>query len=121
LTVKACDLRFGIYLLRMAGIEAERRASRKVEVEDVERVYEGGAKVFLAKSISALNSDERETLKIIYSIKGDVNSGDIFYEIINKLERLRLIDVAMGRKGRGRTRYIIKKYDADVVMAALEL
>ncbi len=31
-----------------------------------------------------------------------------FYEIINKLERLRLIDVAMGRKGRGRTRYIIK-------------
>ena len=44
-----------------------------------------------------------------------------FYEIINKLERLRLIDVAMGRKGRGRTRYIIKKYDRDVVMAALEL
>ena len=135
LTTKACDLRFGIYLLRMSGIEAERRASRKVETEDVERVYEGGAKVFLAKSISALNSDERETLKIIYSIKGDVNSGDVykvlkaevgmsytrFYEIINKLERLRLIDVAMGRKGRGRTRYIIKKYDRDVVMAALEL
>ena len=134
LTTKACDLRFGIYLLRMSGIEAERRASRKVEVEDVERVYEGGAKVFLAKSISALNSDERETLKIIYSIKGDVNSGEVykilkaevnmsytrFYEIINKLERLRLIDVAMGRKGKGRTRYIIKKYDADVVMAALE-
>jgi len=134
LTAKACDLRFGIYLLRMAGIEAERR-SRKVEVEDVERVYEGEAKVFLAKSISALNSDERETLKIIYSIKGDVNSGDVykilkaevnmsytrFYEIINKLERLRLIDVVMGRKGRGRTGYIIKKYGSDVVMAALEL
>ena len=135
LTAKACDLRFGIYLLRMAGIEAENRASRRVEVKDVEIVYEGGTKVFLAKSISALNSDERETLKIIYSIKGDVNSGDVFkilkaevgmsytrfYEIINKLERLRLIDVAMGRKGRGRTRYIIKKYDRDVVMAALEL
>jgi hypothetical protein len=30
------------------------------------------------------------------------------------------IDVVMGRKGRGMTRYIIKKYDADVVMAALE-
>ncbi len=124
----------GVYV-HLAGIEAERRASRKVETEDVERVYEGGAKIFLAKSISALNSDERETLKIIYSIKGDVNSGDVykilkaevgmsytrFYEIINKLERLRLIDVAMGRKGRGRTRYMIKKYDQDVVMAALEL
>ena len=134
LTAKACDLRFGIYLLRMAGIEAERRASRKIEVDDVERVYEGGAKVFLAKSISALNSDERETLKIIYSIKEDVNSGDVFkilknevnmsytrfYEIINKLERLRLIDVVMGRKGKGRTRYIIKKYDPVIVMAALE-
>lgn len=135
LTVKTSDLRFGIYLLRMAGIEAERRASRKVEVEDVERVYEGGARVFLAKSISALNSDERETLKIIYSIKEkEVNSGDVyrilrdevgmsytrFYEIINKLERLRLIDAVVGKKGRGRTRYIVRKYDADVVTDALE-
>lgn len=133
LTAKACDLRSGIYLLRMAGIEAERRASRKVEVEDVERIYKGGAKVFLAKSISALNSDERETLKIIYSIRGDVNSEEIkilkaevnmsytrFYEIINKLERLRLIDVVMGRKGRGMTGYIIRKYDPAIVMAALE-
>ncbi|WP_290902646.1 hypothetical protein [Ferroglobus sp.] len=41
LTVKTADLRFGIYLLRMAGIEAERRASRKIEVRDVEAVYEG--------------------------------------------------------------------------------
>jgi len=63
-----------------------------------------------------------------------VNSGDIykilkaevnmsytrFYEIINKLEGLRLIDVVMGRKGKGRTRHIIKKYSSDVVMAALE-
>jgi len=103
-------------------------------LEDVERVYEVGAKVFLAKSISALNSDERETLKIIYSIQGTVNSGEVykilkaevnmsytrFYEIINKLERLRLIDVVVGKKGKGRTRYILKKYDADIVMAALE-
>ncbi len=43
-----------------------------------------------------------------------------FYEITNKLERLRLIDVAMGRKGKGRTRYIIKKYDPAVVMNAME-
>ncbi|WP_290902644.1 hypothetical protein [Ferroglobus sp.] len=42
-----------------------------------------------------------------------------FYEIINKLERLRLIDVVVGKKGRGRTRYIIKKYRADLVLKAL--
>ena len=133
LTVKTADLRFGIYLLRMAGIEAERRASRKIEVRDVEAVYEGGARVFLAKSLAALNSDERATLKIIYSIDGEVSSGEVykilkaevnmsytrFYEIINKLERLRLIDVVVGKKGRGRTRYIIKKYRADLVLKAL--
>lgn len=56
----ACELRFGIYLMRMAGIDAEGKASKRIEVEDVENVYEGGAKVFLAKSIAALNSDERE-------------------------------------------------------------
>ncbi|AGK61299.1 hypothetical protein Asulf_01308 [Archaeoglobus sulfaticallidus PM70-1] len=116
----------------MAGIEAERRASRKIELRDVEMVYEG-ARVFLAKSISALNSDEREALKIIYSIDGDVSSGEIyrilkaevnmgytrFYEIINKLERLRLIDVVMGKKGRGRTRYILRKYDRELMLKAL--
>ncbi len=133
LTARTSDLRFGIYLLRMSGIEAERRASRRIELRDVEMVYEGGARVFLAKSISALNSDEREALKIIYSIEGDVNSGDIyrilkaevnmgytrFYEIINKLERLRLIDVVMGKKGRGRTRYIIRRYDRELMLKAL--
>lgn len=133
LTAKTSDLRFGIYLLRMSGIEAERRASRKIELRDVEMVYEGGARVFLAKSISALNSDEREALKIIYSIEGDVNSGEVyrilkaevnmsytrFYEIINKLERLRLIDVVMGKKGKGRTRYILKRYDRELMLRAL--
>ncbi len=132
LTVKNADLRFGIYLLRMAGIEAERSASRKIELRDVEAVYEGGARVFLAKSLAALNSDERATLKIIYSINGEVSSGEVykilkaevnmsytrFYEIINKLERLRLIDVVVGKKGGG-MRYIIKKYRADLVLKTL--
>ncbi len=135
LTAKHGDLRFGLYILRMAGISAERRASRKVEVEDVENVYEGGLKVFVAKSISALNSDEREVLKTIYLINEDVSSGDLyaiiynevkmsytrFYEILEKLERLRLIDVVMGsKKKRGRTRYIIKRFERDVILDALK-
>jgi len=135
LTAKHGDLRFGLYILKMAGISAERRASRKVEVEDVENVYRGGLKVFVAKSISALNSDEREVLRTIYLIDEDISSGDLygiiynevkmsytrFYEILEKLERLRLIDVVMGNKGkRGRTRYIIKRYKRVVILEALK-
>ncbi|WP_290901343.1 ORC1-type DNA replication protein [Ferroglobus sp.] len=133
LTVESADLRFGIYLLRAAGHNAERRGSRKVELQDVEAVYTGGAKVFLAKSISALNSDEREMLRLIYLLEGEVAAGDLyrffqkevgisyqrFYEILNKLERLRLIDFVFDKKGRGRTRYIYKRYDPDVVLEAL--
>jgi len=135
LTSRTGDIRFGLYLLRAAGIEAERRAKRRIEVEDVERVYEGGAKVFLAKSISALNSDEREALKIIYSLEADeITTGEVysimraevglcyerFYEIIDKLERLRFIDVVFGRKGRGRTRYIYRRYDGKLMERALK-
>lgn len=44
-----------------------------------------------------------------------------FYEIIEKLERLRLIDVIMGcKKRRGRTRYILKRYDRNVILEALK-
>ncbi|RLI79167.1 hypothetical protein DRP05_05040 [Archaeoglobales archaeon] len=53
-------------------------------------------------------------------LKAEVNmSYTRFYEIINKLERLRLIDVVIGRKGRGMTRYIIKKYDNSAMLKAL--
>jgi|Deesub1362A_J573_1020465.scaffolds.fasta_scaffold00380_32 cell division control protein 6 len=135
LTSRTGDIRFGLYLLRAAGIEAERRAKRRIEAEDVERVYEGGAKVFLAKSISALNSDEREALKIIYSLETDeITTGEVyaimraevglyyerFYEIIDKLERLRFIDVVFGRKGRGRTRYIYRRYERELMEKALK-
>ncbi|AIY90066.1 ORC1-type DNA replication protein [Geoglobus acetivorans] len=127
------DLRFGIYLLRAAGLNAERRGSRRVEVQDVDAVYAGGAKIFLAKSLSALNSDEREVLKIVYLLDEEVAAGDLyrffqkevgmsyqrFYEILNKLERLRLVDFIFDRKGRGKTRYVYKRYDSDVVLGAL--
>ncbi len=65
LTHEAGDLRFGIYLLKMAGREAEKRASRRIEVRDVEAVCEDGWKVFLRKGVLALNSVERALLKLI--------------------------------------------------------
>jgi|Deesub1362B_J571_1020462.scaffolds.fasta_scaffold05539_3 cell division control protein 6 len=133
LASEAGDLRLGMYLLRAAGLNAERRGSRKVDLQDVEAVYSGGAKLFLAKSLAALNSDEREVLKIVYLLDEEIAAGDLygffqrevgmsyqrFYEILNKLERLRLIDFVFDKKGRGRTRYVYKRYDADVVLEAL--
>ncbi len=128
------DIRYGLYLLRRAGITAEKRASRKIEVEDVIAAGEGEEITLLAKSLSALNSDEKEALKIIYSLdEEEITTGDIygimkaevglyyerFYEIINKLERLRFIDLVFGRKGKGRTRYIVRRYDPKVVLEAI--
>jgi len=61
----------------MVGLEAEKRASRKIEVKDVEAVCEDGKKVFLRKSLLALNSIERALLEIIYS-SDELTSGQLF-------------------------------------------
>jgi cell division control protein 6 len=132
LTYESGDLRFGIYLLKMAGLEAERRASRTVEVEDVERVYEGGKKIFLKKSISALSSEERKLVELIYSCD-EITTGELFrifkskvdagytrfYEMLSKLESIRLIDMRFEKKGKGRTRIVLKRYDPKIVLDAL--
>ncbi|WP_456468768.1 ORC1-type DNA replication protein [Archaeoglobus sp.] len=134
LVVRNGDIRYGLYLLRRAGLIAERRGSRRIEIEDVERAREGEEVVALAKSIAALNSDEREALKIIYSLdEENITTGDIyaimraevglyyerFYEIIGKLERLRFIDLVFGRRGRGRTRYVVRRYEPKIILEAI--
>jgi cell division control protein 6 len=128
------DIRYGLHLLRNAGKNAERRGSRKIEISDVERAKEGEEMLMLTKSIAALNSDEREALKIIYTLENEeIATGDVFaimksevglyyerfYEIIGKLERLRFIDLVFGKKGKGRTRYIMRRYDRDTIVKAL--
>ena len=133
LTYEAGDLRFGIYLLKMAGLEAEKRASRKIEVKDVEAVCEDGKKVFPRKSLLALNSIERALLKIIYS-SDELTSGQLFkvfrefvhisyarfYESLMKLENLKLIDMKYDSGKRGRTRLIIKRYEPKLILDALK-
>lgn len=73
-------------------------------------------------------------MRIIYSLSDEVSTGDLYdimrrevnmsyrkyYEILEKLERLRLIDVAFGTKGKGKTRYVYKKYNPKVVEKALK-
>ncbi|WP_202319737.1 hypothetical protein [Archaeoglobus neptunius] len=36
-----------------------------------------------------------------------------------KLERLRFVDLVFGRKGRGRTRYVVRRYSGDAILRAL--
>jgi cell division control protein 6 len=133
LTYESSDLRFGIYLLKMSGLEAERRASRRIEIEDVEKVYEGGKRIFLRKSISALSEEERELLKLIYTSE-EITTGELykafkdranigytkFYEMLSKLESIRLVDMRFDQKGKGRTRVILKRYDPKIVLEAIK-
>lgn len=134
LTNESGDLRQGIYLLKVSGMEAERRGSRRVEIQDVENVYGKSKIVFLRKNVGALNEFERELLETIYR-NDDLHMGKLyelfstkhaigytkFYEMVEKLENLRLIDliyVPTGRKGR--TRIVIKRYNPELLLEALK-
>ncbi len=133
LAYRAGDVRYGIYLLKTAGMLAENTGSRKVRLKDVEKAHAGESLSFVAKIVSALNSEERVVLRIIYS-QEEISTGDLYdiirrevnmsyrkyYNILEKLERLRLIDVAFGKKGKGKTRYIITRYSPEVVETALK-
>jgi cell division control protein 6 len=134
LTNESGDLRLGIYLLKLSGIEAERRGSRKLEVQDVENVCGKSRIIYLKKSIGALNEFERELLEIIYR-SDDLQTGELyelfsgkhklgytkFYEMVEKLENLRLIDLIYAPTGRkGRTRIIMKRYDPELLLEALK-
>ncbi|AEA47389.1 ORC1-type DNA replication protein [Archaeoglobus veneficus] len=126
------DLRFGIYLMKLAGLEAEREASRRIELRHVEAVYEGSRRVFLKKSVQALSDHERVLLGLIYS-SDELTTGELyrrfkemtavgytkFYEMLSKLESIRLIDTRFEQRG-GRTRAIIKRYEPALVLDALE-
>ncbi len=129
----ASDVRYGLYLLKASGTLAENSGSRKVRIEHVEKAHLGESLMFVAKIISTLNSEERAVLRMIYSFAGEITTGDLyeairkevnmsyrkFYNILDKLERIRLVDVTFGPKGRGRTRYIYRKYDPEIVEKAL--
>ncbi len=126
------DLRFGIYLMKLAGLKAEEEASRKIEPRHVEAVYENSRKVFLRKSIQALDDRERALLRLAYS-SDEMTTGELyrqfreisgvgytkFYEILSKLENIRLIDTRFEQRG-GRTRIIEKRYDPSLVLDALK-
>ena len=113
---------------------AESRKATKVDAEDVEKAHEGEAVPFLAKALAALNSEERAVLEIICSA-GGISTGELysllcsevkmsyrkFYYILEKLERLRLVDIVFGEKERGRTRYVHAKFSGEVFEKAMRI
>ncbi len=134
LTAEGGDLRVGIDLLRRAGLNAEMRASRVVEREDVEKAYETSKYVNLSRSLSALSENERALLRVVAEYEGD-QAGDIYEpfaeetdlgytrysEIVNKLDQLGLIEAEYAEiDGRGRSRSLSLAYEREAVLDRLE-
>ncbi len=126
------DLRLGIKLLRKAGMIAEKRKAMKVELEDVERACSSTQSDFHFRNVLALRENERAVLKEIYLARDSPTTGEVyeavrekmgyttFFEILEKLERLRFIDLVYARKGRGNTRLIYRKYNVGEMLRAIE-
>jgi len=133
LTDEAGDLRVGIDLLRRAGLHAESRASKTVEVADVEAVYEEAKHVHLSRNLRALSDNERALVETVADRDGD-QAGDVYdafndrtglgytryTEIVNKLDKLGLIDAEYEQlEGRGRSRTLRLTHDPEAVKERL--
>ena len=134
-TQKSGDLRVGIDLVKRAALNAERRASRTVEREDICRAYDVSKYLHLASSVKSLNEEEKSVLRSLaeQSMKdSEMNAGEVykavketvqigytrFYEIVKKLDAMRLINLQY-RDGRGRTRVISLRYDPSRIIENL--
>ena len=127
------DLRVGIDLLRRAGLNAEMRASRTVEVEDVTEAYEKSKYLHLSRRLGSLSDSERALLEVVAEHEGEQTGAiyetfhektDLGYtrysELVNKLDQLDIIDAtAADVEGRGRSRELTLNYDADAVLDRL--
>lgn len=134
-TQKSGDLRVGIDLVKRAALNAERRASRTIEREDICRAYDISKYLHLASSVKSLNEEEKSVLRslAVQSMKdAEMNAGEVykavketvqigytrFYEIVKKLDAMRLINLQY-RDGRGRTRVISLRYDPSRIIENL--
>jgi cell division control protein 6 len=128
------DLRVGIDLLRRAGLNAEMRASRTVELEDVETAYDKSKYVHLSRHLQGLSDSERALVGVIAEHDGE-RAGEVYdafeeetglgytrySELINKLDQLGLIDATYTSvDGRGRSRTLSLAYDAEAVLERLD-
>ena len=127
------DLRVGIDLLRRAGMNAEMRASRTVEREDVEAAYDKSKYVHLSRHLRGLSEAETALVEVLAE-GGGGQAGDVYEtfgertdlgytrysEIINKLDQLGIVDTEYKSvEGRGRSRELTLCYDDDAVLDRL--
>ncbi|MCL7416209.1 MAG: ORC1-type DNA replication protein [Halalkalicoccus sp.] len=133
-TAESGDLRVGIDLLRRAGLNAEMRASRTVEVEDVEEAYEQSKYVHLSRSLRGLAESEAALVRVLVDHDGE-QAGEVYEafeeetdlgytrysEIVNKLDQLGIVETSYdGMEGRGRSRQLSLAYDSAAVLDRLE-
>lgn len=127
------DLRVGIDLLKRSGLNAERRAGRTIGLDDVDKAYENSRLVHLSYVMRTLKNDEKSLLGLIAD-SPKTNSGELyekfhsktdlgytrFYELLNKLGSVRLIDADFTGKGsRGRSRVVTLRYQVDEIKTRL--
>ena len=127
------DLRVGIDLLKRSGLNAERRASRMISVEDVESAFGKSRLVHLSYIMQSLKEDEKILLRLVADA-AQSSSGELyekfhlktnlaytrFYELLNKLHSVKLIDADFTGKGsRGRSRVVTLRYNADEIKMRL--
>jgi cell division control protein 6 len=132
-TADTGDLRVGIDLLRRAGLNAEMRASKAVEVQDVEDAYDESKYIHLSRSLEALDDNERELVRVVAEHDGE-QAGEVYdgfhdatglgytryTELVNKLDQLDIIDASYrSLDGRGRSRSLSLAYDPDAVLEQL--
>jgi len=123
------DLRVGIDLLKKAGLNAERRASKCISLEDVNEAYESSRSVHIQRTISSLGDEEKVLLRLIAEGE-EVRAGALykkfqektnlrytrFHEMLNKLDATKLINTRYSGKGtRGRSRLISVKNADDIL------
>ncbi|MDD1711197.1 MAG: ORC1-type DNA replication protein [Methanoregulaceae archaeon] len=126
-TQKSGDLRVGIDLLKRATLNAERRASRVIEREDICQAYDISKYLHLSFSVKSLKDEEKAVLRALADHStgdAEMNAGEVYravkesvpigytryYEIIRKFDAMRIINLQY-RDGKGRTRVISLRYD----------
>jgi cell division control protein 6 len=131
-TQKSGDLRVGIDLIKRAGLQAEHRANRSIERDDICKAYEVSKYLHLSSSVRSLKEEEQAVLRSLarHSMADtEMNAGEVytaikagmpigytrFYEIVKKFDAMRLIDLQY-RDGKGRTRVISLRYDPNKII-----
>jgi cell division control protein 6 len=133
LTDESGDLRVGIDLLRRAGLHAEMRASRTVEIQDIEAAYDKSRYVHLSRTLRGLSTSEQSLVEVLAEHSGK-HAGEVYEafhdatdlgytrysEIVNKLDQLGVVETEYAEMdGRGRSRKLELAYDADAVLERL--